>query len=896
MSEPVIRTEGLVKEFPVASKTLGEPRKVLHAVTNVSLSVPKGGIFGIVGESGCGKSTLGRCLLRLETITKGSVFFQGRDITNLSGKDLLPLRKNMQMIFQNPYGSFDPKQKIGAALTEVAAVHKMDAAQAQEKIHNLLEQINLPQDALNRIPSEMSGGQLQRLAIARALLLDPAFIVADEPVSALDVSVQAQILNLLMDLREAFSLTMLFISHEMTVVRHLCDQVAVMYLGTVVEQADSEELFRNLLHPYTQSLMSAIPTLDPDHKKQRIVLQGDIPSAIDLPKGCPFADRCPQCQTQCKESRPPCGTWAAGIWWPAIWCEFCLAACSFVPGRSLSFLLAARRNRRPQNFLNGGNDMNRFSRLLALLMSLCLMVSLLASCGGNTDSGGSTADAGKDTFTVALDSDIVKLDPAFAYDFTTNPVVNQITQGLLTFDEDNQLQPMLASSWEQKDDLTYVYQIRDDVTFSDGSAMTMDDVLYSMNRIKDPATASYLSWMYDNVASIEQTGDWELTVTLSTPDATWQYVPATSAGHVISKAYAEQVGDKLGTPEGGLVGTGPYKYVSWQNGSSVQLTRNENYWNKDDAPYFDNLTFKIITEDTTRVTALQTGDVDCTVAPPESMLDVLKGDQNLTLTSSPGFGVSFVAFNTQKEPFNNVKVRQAIYDAIDLDTIQSSLIKDAGEASTALPSSTALFTIETDRWNDYLSKAPKHTYDVEAAKALLAEAGYPDGFTCSLMIADSSLRNSMALAIQEQLAQIGITVNINKVSTDEHTAYQFGEKLDANGLRDYDMIMAGWEADYPDPSGNLTPLYQGGNSSNSAAYQNDEVDKLIADQAQNSDPTQRNDDMFQAFDIITQDVPYVFLYYPVKNIAMNKAYTGVTMNASWIWNIHFQSVHPVSEG
>ena len=271
MSEPVIRTEGLVKEFPVASKTLGEPRKVLHAVTNVSLSVPKGGIFGIVGESGCGKSTLGRCLLRLETITKGSVFFQGRDITNLSGKDLLPLRKNMQMIFQNPYGSFDPKQKIGAALTEVAAIHKMD----------------------------------QRLAIARALLLDPAFIVADEPVSALDVSVQAQILNLLMDLRETFSLTMLFISHEMTVVRHLCDQVAVMYLGTVVEQADSEELFRNLLHPYTQSLMSAIPTLDPDHKKQRIVLQGDIPSAIDLPKGCPFADRCPQCQTQCKESRPP---------------------------------------------------------------------------------------------------------------------------------------------------------------------------------------------------------------------------------------------------------------------------------------------------------------------------------------------------------------------------------------------------------------------------------------------------------------------------------------------------------------------------------------------------------------------------------------------------------------
>ncbi|MBR3751554.1 MAG: ATP-binding cassette domain-containing protein [Ruminiclostridium sp.] len=304
MSEPVIRAEHLVKEFPIASKKLGEPKKVLHAVSDVSISVPKGSIFGIVGESGCGKSTLGRSLLRLETITGGKVYFQGQDITDLSGKDLLPLRRNMQMIFQNPYASFNPKQKIGSALREVAKVHKMPANEAEEKIKYLLKEINLPEDTLHRIPSEMSGGQLQRLAIARALLLDPAFIVADEPVSALDVSVQAQILNLMMDLREKFSLTMLFISHEMTVVRHLCDQVAVMYLGTVVEQAESEELFNNLLHPYTQTLMSAIPTLDPEHKKQRIVLQGDLPSAIDVPPGCPFADRCPKCQPQCRESRP----------------------------------------------------------------------------------------------------------------------------------------------------------------------------------------------------------------------------------------------------------------------------------------------------------------------------------------------------------------------------------------------------------------------------------------------------------------------------------------------------------------------------------------------------------------------------------------------------------------
>lgn len=537
--------------------------------------------------------------------------------------------------------------------------------------------------------------------------------------------------------------------------------------------------------------------------------------------------------------------------------------------------------------------MNKFSRILALVLCVAMLATVLTACGGS-GSGDNSAAADKDTFTVALDSDIVKLDPAFAYDFTTNPVVNQITQGLLTFDEENQLQPMLASSWEQVDDVTYVYQIRDDVTFSTGDPMTMDDVLFSLERTMDADTASYLGWMFDNVASIQQTGDWELTVTLSEPDATWQYVPGTTACHIISKAHAEEVGDQLGTPDGGLVGTGPYKFVSWQNGTSVELTRNENYWGED-AGYFENLTFKIITEDTTRVTALQTGDVDCTVAPPENMLDVIAGDSNLTMTSSSGFGVTFLAFNTEKAPFDNADVRNAIYTAIDLDTIYSSLIKSAGEPASVLPNSAALYGTESQAWTEYAANAPQHTYDVEAAKALLAEAGYADGFTCALTINDNSLRNSMALAIQEQLAEIGITVTINKVSTDEHTAYQFGEILDANGLRDYDMLMAGWEADYPDPSGNLLPLCQGDNSSNAAAYNNETVTGLINQQLKLSDPTERNDLLFQALDIVAEETPYIYLYYPVKNIAMNSAYEGVTMNASWIWNIHFQDVHPVAQ-
>lgn len=550
--------------------------------------------------------------------------------------------------------------------------------------------------------------------------------------------------------------------------------------------------------------------------------------------------------------------------------------------------------------------MKRTAKLISLLLAASLALSLLSACGGGNQAADAPAAApaadapaaapagsGKDTFTVALDSDIVKLDPAFAYDFTTNPVVNQITQGLLTFDENNQLQPLLASSWKQVDDLTYVYEIRSNVTFSDGAPMTMDDVLYSMERVRNPDTASYLGWMYDSVDTIEKTGDWELTVKLSQPDATWQYIPGTTACHVISKAHAESVGDKLGTPEGGLVGTGPYKFVSWQNGTEVALTRNENYWNTEDAPYYDNLVFKIITEDTTRATALQTGGVDCTVAPPYDMLEILGADPSLTLEPNSGFGVQFLAFNTAKEPFNDPKVRKALYYAVDVQSIADNLVKSAGTVGGMLPSSDALFTIEPERWSEYSKAHPGYPHDVEKAKALLAEAGLADGFDCDLYVAATSLTNSIGLAIQSDLAAVGVNVTLNKVSTDEHTAYQFGDILDDNGLRGYDMILAGWEADFPDPSGNLTPLFQGGNSSNAAAYANEKVDELIAKQAEESNPTTRNDLMLEAFDIITEDVPYFFVYYPIKTFAINKAYTGVSMNASWIWNIHFQDVHPV---
>ncbi|MBR2258809.1 MAG: ABC transporter substrate-binding protein [Blautia sp.] len=498
------------------------------------------------------------------------------------------------------------------------------------------------------------------------------------------------------------------------------------------------------------------------------------------------------------------------------------------------------------------------------------------------------------TLTIALDSDIVALDPIFAYDFTTNPVINQITQGLLQFDVNNQLQPLLASSWEVVDDLTYVYQIREDVCFSDGSPMTMDDVLFSLGRNMDPEQGSYLSWMFDAVDSLEQTGDWELTVHLKEPYATWQYVPGTTAAHVISKAYYEEHADDFGTAQGGLMGTGPYVYESWSGGREVVLRRNENYWDKDQKLEMDTLVYKVIQDDTQRVLALQTGEVDFTPATPSDMLDTLKADENLDVQDVATAGITFLAFNTQREPFNDVNVRKAITAAIDLGAIQDYIVEEAGQKGGCLPGSEVLFAADEEGWKAYLDQASYISYDPEAAKAYLAESSYPDGFSCNMIITENSLRYSMALYIQEALKEIGIDVELERVSADEHTAYQFGEIFDADGYRDYDMIMAGWEADYPDLAANIEPLvagyYTGEGGSNSAAYSNEEVDRLVTEASACTDQRERTILLGQVMDIVNEDCPYVFLNYPNRQATCNKKYKGFTMNASWLWNLYFKDM------
>lgn len=293
MPEKLIEARHLKKYFPMDNYKVAKAKvRYLHAVDDVSLTINKGEIFGIIGESGSGKSTIGRCILRLLEVDSGEVMYRGQDVTKMSKNETMLLRREMQMIFQNPLASFNPKMTIGKAFFELAGVYGMKREEAKKKIAKLLDYINLRDDVLSRLPRELSGGQLQRLAIARALMLEPEFLLADEPVSALDVSVQAQILNLMLKLKEERGQTILFISHDLTVVRQVCDTVAVVYLGVIVEMGPAKEVYRHILHPYTEALVSAKPREHPLEEKNRILLEGDIPSAIDVPEGCRFAGRC----------------------------------------------------------------------------------------------------------------------------------------------------------------------------------------------------------------------------------------------------------------------------------------------------------------------------------------------------------------------------------------------------------------------------------------------------------------------------------------------------------------------------------------------------------------------------------------------------------------------------
>ena len=303
--QPLLEVKNLKQYYPIKGGLLGRTVKEVKAVDGISFSVYPGETLGVVGESGCGKSTTGRSILRLEEPTEGSVFYRGINLLELSKDEMRKMRKDIQIIFQDPFASLNPRRTVGQTLEAALAIAKVVPANDRRiRALKLMEQVGLRPDQIDRYPHEFSGGQRQRICIARALAVEPQLIVCDEAVSALDVSIQAQVLNLLKDLQNEYDLTYLFISHDLGVVHHITDRVMVMYLGKVVELAETDALFANPRHPYTQALLSAIPSLDRTQRKERIILQGDVPSPIDPPSGCRFHTRCPYAMDICRQEEP----------------------------------------------------------------------------------------------------------------------------------------------------------------------------------------------------------------------------------------------------------------------------------------------------------------------------------------------------------------------------------------------------------------------------------------------------------------------------------------------------------------------------------------------------------------------------------------------------------------
>ena len=307
LMEQILEVQGLKKYFETSGGTL-------HAVDDINFSLAKGETLGVVGESGCGKSTLGRVILHLHDSTDGKIFFEGEDITHVSWVQLRELRKKMQIIFQDPYASLDPRKTVYQILAEPFQIHnpEMSREEIYQKVTELVDQVGLRPEHIYRYPHEFSGGQRQRVGIARAIALRPEFVVCDEPVSALDVSIQAQVINLMQDIKREYDLSYLFISHDLRIIKHFCDRVMVMYLGNIVEMGTKEAIYEKRRHPYTQALLSAIPNIKEKDKQERILLTGDLPSPVNPPSGCPFHPRCRYCMDICKQEKPCLRTLADG--------------------------------------------------------------------------------------------------------------------------------------------------------------------------------------------------------------------------------------------------------------------------------------------------------------------------------------------------------------------------------------------------------------------------------------------------------------------------------------------------------------------------------------------------------------------------------------------------------
>lgn len=524
-------------------------------------------------------------------------------------------------------------------------------------------------------------------------------------------------------------------------------------------------------------------------------------------------------------------------------------------------------------------------KIIALMLCIIMVAGVLSGCGGsssNSSSGGSSLGKTDKVFNFGLESDVVSLDPLYSYSFSTSTTVSQMVESWYTY-VDNEMVPTLATGYTVSDDgLTYVFTFRDDVTFWDGTQMTAEDVVYSIERIMDPDNGGYTSWMHASVASVEATGDYEVTVTLSSPDATWIYATATNACGVISKAYCEEKGESFGTSEGGIMATGAYKYVKWTTGQEVVMEKNENYWDTENQPYFDEVHFYIFADATTRLVALQSGELDATYQVPSSQKEMLENASGIKLEFVESVSTSAFFMNCQSAPFDDVNVRRAICSLFDKELFNEGVSSGTATIgqSTFLPS--ALRVYDDAQWTEFFDTVATYDYSIEKAKEYLAASAYPNGFTATITIASGdAVQKSAALYLQESAEKIGITINISEVTAAELTSLLFSAE------RDYDIIHCRWDADFPEPSSDLIPtlltancVAGGGNFSN---YQNSQVDTLLTEQLALSSDSERLEKILEALQIVADEAPYLIYEYPLRGIATRDYLTGYNPSPFFLW-------------
>jgi peptide/nickel transport system substrate-binding protein len=471
----------------------------------------------------------------------------------------------------------------------------------------------------------------------------------------------------------------------------------------------------------------------------------------------------------------------------------------------------------------------------------------------------------------ALEGDVRGLEPALSYDFTANPVVCNISEGLMMFTPEGGLAPLLAESFDQPDELTYVYTLREGIMFADGTPVTADDVLASIARVRDPEVAGPLAWMYDGPEAVaEKTDEKTITIKLATPSALFRYVPATTAGHVIPAAAIEEFGlDLLRNPRG----TGPYQFVSWDAGSEIALTKNPNYW-QEGKPHFENLTFKIVEEGTTRVTGLKNGDLDMFTALPADQISTVAGFENANLQEVVGYTINVMAMRTDQPPFDDVNIRKAVAHAVNVPEIMTAIVGDTGvqARNTSVPPNMPGSAAEE------LEPVP---FDLERARELMAASSMPDGFATKInVIAPNDIWVPQAIAVQEALLELNIEVEIVQMPyADMITLQQAG---DYEGFMNFQ-----WGADFPDAAGNLIPLFLSTNTppqNNHFFYNNPEVDKLLNDSETELDEEKRLQMLRDAQKLISEDQPAIFLEHFKWFLPMSDRLAGYTLSPLWYFD------------